>query len=156
VGTLARAALALGWDGLLLLPGCADALHPRALRSARGAPFRLPHARATAATDAVALAERLGLTLLTADAAREEGGGDADPLPPLVPPTSNGVCLVLGAERAGVSPALTRAAAGRVTIPMAGAMESLNVGAAGAVLMFALGGGGRASWRRACLEGGDG
>lgn len=42
LGTLLRTALALGWDGALLLPGCADPFSDKVLRSSRAAAFRLP------------------------------------------------------------------------------------------------------------------
>ena len=45
--------------------------------------------------------------------------------------------LVLGHETRGVAPEWEAAAAARVTIPMLGRAESLNVAAAGAVLLFA-------------------
>ncbi len=49
--------------------------------------------------------------------------------------TAVSVCLVLGAEGQGVSEE-TLARCRAVGIPMQGDMESLNVGAAGAILMF--------------------
>lgn len=131
VGTLARTALALGWGGLLLGAGCADALGPRALRAGRGAPFRLPFARVT---DFAAVAQARGLALVAADAG---GGGDENAPPPLSDP-SRGVLLILGGERGGISPAVMASGAARVRIPTAGPMESLNVAAAGAMLMLAL------------------
>jgi len=130
VGTLARTALALGWGGLLLGPGTADALGPRALRAGRGAPFRLPFARVD---DFGAFAAARGLALVAADAG---AGADAAP-PPLADP-SRGVLLVLGGERGGISPSVLAAGAARVRVPTAGPMESLNVAAAGAMLMLAL------------------
>ena len=46
------------------------------------------------------------------------------------------VALVFGNEGAGLSPALTALAHETVFIPMPGAAESLNVGAAAAVCLF--------------------
>ncbi|MBT5697443.1 MAG: RNA methyltransferase, partial [Gemmatimonadales bacterium] len=43
-----------------------------------------------------------------------------------------------GNEGAGVRPEILEAAAGVVSVPMPGATESLNVGMAGAVLLFEL------------------
>lgn len=138
VGTLARAALALGWDGLLLLPGCADPHGPRVLRAARGAVFRLPHSRARNVETATELADRLGLALVAAEV------GASSHSDPAVPPTASGALLILGAERRGVSPALSAVSAS-VAIPMAvgaggegDAVESFNVATAGALLMAAL------------------
>ncbi len=45
--------------------------------------------------------------------------------------------LVLGHETRGVSPQLEACATARVTIPIYGRAESLNVAAAGAVLLYA-------------------
>ena len=42
VGTLLRTALALGWDGAALLPGCAEPFSDKCLRASRAAAFRLP------------------------------------------------------------------------------------------------------------------
>ena len=44
--------------------------------------------------------------------------------------------VILGGEAAGVQPALAAMATGALGIPMPGAVESLNVGAAGAVICF--------------------
>jgi len=151
LGALARAAAALGWDGLVLLPGCADPWSAKAVRAARGAAgWRLPTAvcgeggggGATPAESARrlrALADAAGLVLVAAAADHHHAGGDASPPPPpAIPPAARGVCLVLGSEGRGLSPAVLDAADASVAIPMPGGLESLNVGAAGAILMYAL------------------
>lgn len=53
--------------------------------------------------------------------------------------TTKPVALVLGNEESGLSPAVTKACTQLVTIAGSGAVESLNVSVAGAVLMYALG-----------------
>ena len=45
VGAVFRTAAALGWDGVLLSPRCADPLYRRAIKVAMGAVFSLPYAR---------------------------------------------------------------------------------------------------------------
>ena len=42
VGALLRTALALGWQGIFILDESCDPFNDKALRSARGATFRLP------------------------------------------------------------------------------------------------------------------
>ncbi|PNG99278.1 putative tRNA/rRNA methyltransferase YsgA, partial [Tetrabaena socialis] len=42
LGTLVRSALAFGWHGLCLLPGCCDPFNDKAVRASRGAVLRLP------------------------------------------------------------------------------------------------------------------
>lgn len=128
VGTLVRTAAALGADWLALGPGSADAFHPRAVRAAMGATFALPLLEGVSPAD---LATREGFAVL---AAVPRGGvppWEADLTVPLV--------LALGAERAGLGPALGELGDGRpvvrVTIPQAEGAESLNVAAAGAALL---------------------
>lgn len=131
VGALARNAAAFGADALLLSPGCADAFYRKAIRVSAGAVFALPVVRAAAwPDDLLALRARLGLTLVGAVL-----DPDAVPLAALAPPPR--FALVLGAEGPGLAPGTRRLCDVRVTIPMAAA-DSLNVAAAGAVLLYHL------------------
>ncbi len=126
-GTLARTAEALGAVGVVALPGTVDPWNPKSVRAAMGSSFRLPVVLA----DWDALAPWLaagGFATLAAAA-----GGD-----PLPDPRPARAALVLGNEGAGVSEA-TRARADRVVgIPLRGRVESLNVAAAGAILLHEL------------------
>jgi TrmH family RNA methyltransferase len=128
VGTLVRTAAALGADWLALGPGSADAFHPRAVRAAMGATFALPLLEGVAPAD---LATREGFDVVGAVAHGGPPPWEVDLTRPLV--------LALGGERSGLSPALAGlAAGGRVvttTIPQTPGSDSLNVAAAGAVLM---------------------
>ena len=126
-GTLARTAEALGAAGVVALPGTVDPWNPKSVRAAMGSSFRLPIV--PAAWDGLApwLAERGFATLAAA------AGGE-----PLPDPRPARAALVLGNEGAGVT-AETRARADRVVgIPLRGRAESLNVAAAGAILMYEL------------------
>ncbi len=49
MGTLLRTALALGWQGVFLLPESCDPFNDKAIRAGRGAQFRLPLAYGSAA-----------------------------------------------------------------------------------------------------------
>jgi TrmH family RNA methyltransferase len=128
VGTLVRSAAALGADWLALGPGSADAFHPRAVRAAMGATFALPLLEGVTPAD---LATREGFDVVAALPREGAPPWEADLTRPHV--------LALGAERAGLGPALGELAGGRpvvpVTIPQAEGAESLNVAAAGAALM---------------------
>ena len=128
VGTLVRTAAALGADWLALGPGSADAFHPRAVRAAMGSTFALPVLEGVAPGD---LATRQGFAVVAAVPRGGAAPWDADLTGPMV--------LALGAERAGLGPALEGLSDGRevvrVTIPQAPGAESLNVAAAGAALM---------------------
>jgi TrmH family RNA methyltransferase len=126
-GTLARTAEALGAAGVVALPGTVDPWNPKSVRAAMGSSFRLPIVPAAWDELAPWLGERGFATLAAA------AGGE-----PLPDPPPARAALVLGNEGAGVS-AETMARADRVVgIPLRGRAESLNVAAAGAVLMYEL------------------
>jgi len=118
VGTIVRLAAAFDASGVLLLPGCADAFGPKAIRSSAGAILNVRVAQVTAR-------ELLdcGLPLLAADAS-----GSA------VAPPSTGAVLVFGNEGTGVSEELLRHAT-PIAIPMSARMESLNVASSAAILL---------------------
>jgi TrmH family RNA methyltransferase len=128
VGTLVRSAAALGADWLALGPGSADAFHPRAVRAAMGATFALPLLEGVAPAD---LATRDGFDVVGAVAHDGPPPWEVDLTRPLV--------LALGGERSGLGTVLADLSAGRpvvtTTIPQTEGSDSLNVAAAGAVLM---------------------
>ncbi|HEU0300442.1 MAG TPA: RNA methyltransferase [Longimicrobium sp.] len=126
-GTLARTAEALGAAGLVALPGTVDPWNPKSVRAAMGSTFRLPVVQAAWDDLAPWLSSRGFATL--AAAAGGEPLGEARPAR---------AALVLGNEGAGISND-TRARADRVVgIPLRGRAESLNVAAAGAILLYEL------------------
>lgn len=127
LGTLARTAEALGAAALVALPGTVDPWNPKSVRAAMGATFRLPVIETAWDELAPWLRER-GYTVLAADT-----GGDAVPSP--VPARS---ALVLGNEGAGIGAESLRHAGRTVGIPLRGRAESLNVAAAGAILLHEL------------------
>ena len=116
VGTIVRLAAAFDAGGVVLLPGCADAYGSKAVRASAGAILNVPIAEMT--IDAL-LAR--GLPLFAADA------HGSSQLP-------NGI-LVFGSEGQGISPQL-RAVARLVRVEMSNRVESLNVAAAAAILLW--------------------
>jgi TrmH family RNA methyltransferase len=126
LGTLARTAEALGAAGLVALPGTVDAWNPKAVRAAMGSSFRLPVVEAGWDELEPWLRAR-GFRVL---AAAGEG-------PPLGERPAR-AALVVGNEGAGVSEETRRRADALVGIPLRGRAESLNVGAAGAILLWEL------------------
>jgi TrmH family RNA methyltransferase len=121
VGTLVRAADALGPAFVLLSPGCADPTGPKALRASAGAIFRVP----LGAFDAAEGVPRIALVA--------HGGV---PLSGLELPEP--VMFVLGAEREGLPDDVLGGADVAATIPQAGESESLNVATAGAIALYEL------------------
>lgn len=125
LGTLLRTALAIGWEGVFLLDGCCDLWNDKALRSAKGATFRLPF-RKGGWKELAQLIEKNKLTAIAADL---EGTSLTDFK------AKKGIVLVLGSESQGISKEAERLCE-KVSIPMSGKMESLNVSIAGGILMY--------------------
>jgi len=125
LGSLLRSAAAAGVRQVLLSPGCAAAWSPKVLRAGQGAHFILDvHEEADLANF---MASYRGTTAVTC----------LDGSTPLFSANWQGpLAWIFGAEGLGVRPALVAAAGLRVRIPMPGAVESLNVGAAAAICLF--------------------
>jgi TrmH family RNA methyltransferase len=128
VGALLRTAEAAGATGAYLAAGTADPLSWKALRGAMGSAFRLPHVYGIPVEQALArLRQRKVMTLATV----AEGGQRYDTVDLRRP-----VAFLLGNEGDGLPSDLIASADARVTIPLAGATESLNVAVAAGVLLF--------------------
>jgi TrmH family RNA methyltransferase len=118
VGTLIRAADALGPAFVALSAGCADPTGPKALRASMGSIFRVPLA----------------------------GFGDAPrPRVALVPAAAGALwdlelgeraTFVVGAEREGLPPDVIADCDETATIPIAAAADSLNAAVAGAIALY--------------------
>jgi TrmH family RNA methyltransferase len=128
LGALLRTAEAAGCSGAILASGCADAFAWKALRGSMGSGFRLPQLPGLTTPEALGLLREHGVLSVAAVAA---GGTAYDRFDWRRP-----AALLLGNEGAGLPPAVEKAADARVAIPMAGPVESLNVTAAAAVLLF--------------------
>lgn len=125
VGTILRSAAAAGIVDVLLGPGCAGAWTMKVLRAAQGAHFSL---RIRDQADLLAAVQSSAVRSV-ATVARE--GQDLFQLD-----LSGPVLWLFGSEGAGLSPSLRAAAGAAITIPLAGATESLNVAATAAVCLF--------------------
>ncbi|MCU1453470.1 MAG: rRNA methyltransferase [Acidimicrobiales bacterium] len=133
LGVIARSAVALGIDGLLLDPSCSDPLYRRASRVAMGEVFALPYARVPRAPEGFDVLRDAGFEIvaLTPDPA-------AEPIDVLAPAPDDRVALVLGAEAPGLRAGTLAAADRRVRIPLHPGVDSLNVAAAAAIACYVL------------------
>ncbi len=122
VGTLFRTALAMNWDAIFLTPHTSDPFNDKALRAAKGATFKLPF-QSGSYEELLSLVQQEGLHLVIADAHAKESSHTHLP-----------VALVLGNESHGASLQLKSQGTG-MSISINPAIESLNVAAAGAILM---------------------
>jgi TrmH family RNA methyltransferase len=128
VGTLFRTAEAAGVTGVLLTHGSADPLASKALRASAGSAFRLPHLRDVAALSLLAhLPDDVSIMAAVA------GNGSQSAFEN---PAKGPTALALGSEGSGLSADVLALAPRRVRIPLARDVESLNVAAAGAILLF--------------------
>ncbi len=123
LGTLMRTALALGWEGVIVTPGTVDLFNDKALRAAKGAHFHLPYARMN--VDGIV---EMGHHLYTADL-------HGDPIDGLK--FREPLALILSSEGHGPSD-WSEKISKKITIPMRGEVESLNVAASGAILLYAM------------------
>jgi len=125
LGTLLRTAAAAGVQAVLIPPETTDPFAPKVVRAGMGAHFRLPILSKTWNQ----LREQLdGMSVYLSDAEGEKSCWEAD----FTRPTA----LVIGGEADGASAQARSLATEMICIPMPGKMESLNAGAAGAVLMY--------------------
>ncbi|MBX3472069.1 MAG: RNA methyltransferase [Planctomycetes bacterium] len=131
VGALVRDCRAFAADLLLLDARGADPFAPRAVRAAMGHVFAQPLAVVDDLEAEVAGLRASGRRVLAATLSP-----GATPLPRLVRPDH--VVLLLGHEDQGLRPSLLALADEEVTIPLAPGVDSLNVAAAAAVLLYAL------------------
>lgn len=128
VGTIIRAAVGFGLDGVVALEGTADPWGAKAVRASAGMAFRIPVTQCSWEEAREGLI-RVGAGVIVADAA----GRDARSLVP--PPTW---ALVVGSEGSGPRDSVRAAADEVLGIRLPGPAESLNVGVAAAILMYAL------------------
>ena len=129
LGAILRNAAHFGVSGLLLPPHSDLQLSGAAARVAEGGAERVPWVRMGDAEADIDALHRAGFVL----AATLVAGGDdvfASPLP-------SRLVLVMGAEQAGMDRDFAMRCDRRVSIPGTGAVESLNVAAATAVLLAA-------------------
>ena len=129
VGSLVRVAEAGGVTGMIVAGESANPFSWKAVRGSMGSVLRMPVARA-ASIDAVM--QDIRRTHTKAIAAVPRGGWDPD-----ASDWSGRVALLLGGEGPGLNADVIAAADERVTIPMESAVESLNVAASAAIIIYA-------------------
>ena len=133
VGAIFRSVAALGADAVLVTPRCADPLYRRSVRVSMGTVFQVPWTRLPEWPEAARMLRAHGFS--TAALALAD---DAVSLRDLAADPPERLALVFGAEGDGLSARALEAADRVVTIPMAHGVDSLNVAAAAAVVLYAL------------------
>lgn len=141
-GTVIRVADAAGADAVVIAGESVEATNPKVVRSTAGSLFHLPVVAGVPVEDAVAALRGAGLAVLAADgtgeldlddlqdaAARAEATPGAD----LRAPTA----WLFGNEAWGLPPEDRDRADAVVRVPLRGRAESLNLGTAAAVCLYA-------------------
>lgn len=127
LGAMLRTADAAGADALLVCDPATDLGNPNVIRASRGAIFTVPVALTTTAA-ALAWLKAHDVAIVAATPQAERRFTDVDLRGP--------VALAVGAEDAGLSDLWLRAADLTVRIPMTGRVNSLNVAASAALLLY--------------------
>jgi 23S rRNA (guanosine2251-2'-O)-methyltransferase len=128
LGAVCRSAECAGATGVIVPERRSAEVTPAVCKAAAGAVEHLPLARVRNLADFLAAAKGAGLWCYGAQAGART--------PYDRPDYSGGVVIVLGAEGRGLRPRVAKACDDLVALPVRGRVESLNVSAAAAVLLY--------------------
>ncbi|TMF16672.1 MAG: 23S rRNA (guanosine(2251)-2'-O)-methyltransferase RlmB [Chloroflexi bacterium] len=128
LGAIARTAEACGVDGIVVARRRAAGVTPAAAKASAGATEHVPLATVVNITQALDTMAEAGIWRVGLDAAARMRYDEFD--------YRQAIALVVGAEGEGVRPLTRRHCDVTVAIPMVGRVESLNAGAAAAVLLY--------------------
>lgn len=143
LGTIIRTAEAAGADGLITTRHTVDPFNHKALRASMGSALRLPLVTDATRADVINLCRGRGIKIVGSrptpdrpqgvieDATRSETIHTYTDANLAVP-----IALILGREASGISEDVAAQADEFVHIPMAEGVESLNVSAAAAILLY--------------------
>ena len=131
IGSLFRNAAAFGVGAVILDPASADPLYRRSVRVSLGHVLRVPFARARAWPAEIAELKERGFRVV---AMTPYGDSTVDRLSPEEGP----VVVMVGAEGDGLSEGALRVADMTVRIPLAPAVDSVNVATAAAIALHRL------------------
>ncbi|MFC6707175.1 TrmH family RNA methyltransferase [Flexivirga alba] len=132
VGAIFRSAAALGVDAVLITPRCADPLYRRSVRVSMGTVFQVPWTRIDPWPGSVDTLQAHGFSVAALSL-----HDDAITLDELAADPPDRLAMVLGTEGDGLSRRTVDASDLVVRIPMSGGVDSLNVAAATAVVLWA-------------------
>jgi TrmH family RNA methyltransferase len=129
VGALVRTAEAGGMSGMFVAGASANPFSWKAIRGSMGSTLRLPVVGGMPTTSVMTCLKTGGIRSI---AAVPRGGQDPDAID-----WRGKVALIVGGEGSGLPDEVTTSCDALVSIPMAARVESLNVAAAGAILVYA-------------------
>ena len=143
LGNLVRTAEAAGANGLITTRYTVDPYNHKSLRASMGAALRLPIANGLAAREIAELCKKRDVKLMASSAAAPDPRSTIEDaaLVKIVRTFTEAnfrrpVAVIFGREASGVSQDVSSLADELVHIPMAPGVESLNVAAAGAIILY--------------------
>lgn len=128
VGTIIRTAAAAGVSGIFLTEGTTDPYAEKAVRSSMGSVLRLPIYEGLSFADVKELKEKGNIPLIGTALEHAKPYQEAGEF-------SNAI-FAFGNEGNGIRPEILSLCTQKLYIPMAGSVESLNVSACAAVILF--------------------
>ena len=138
IGALFRSAAALGIDAVLITPTCCDPLCRRAVRVSMGTVFQVPWGRIGEVKEdwpsAMTELKELGFKTAAMALSNNSVSIDDEALA-----NEERLAIVLGTEGTGLTKQTIADCDYTVKIPMSNGVDSLNVGAAGAIAFWQLG-----------------
>jgi len=123
LGTIFRTAHAVGANGVILLKGCTDPFAPKTVRASMGSVFAL----------SIGVADCLPQSNMYTSFCGTLSQKTISLYDTVFPKAT---ILILGNEANGASDAVIKQSNNHIFIPMPGGAESLNVAAAGAIMMY--------------------
>ena len=126
MGTIIRSAEAAGASAVIVSAGCVDIHNPKSVRATMGSIFRMPCVHAVDWTALIQNLKNKGFKLYAASPDGSQAYDEAD--------FCERTAFIIGSESHGL-PDDTKAALTNISIPMLGAVESLNVATAAAILL---------------------
>nr|WP_211269181.1 RNA methyltransferase [Saccharothrix syringae] len=130
LGTIVRTADATGAAGVLLVGPTADPFDPAAIKASMGAIFNVPVARVSDVDELFAWARERGVAVVTTSAKAPHRLWRTE--------YPERVALLMGTEGDGLADDVVERGDLRVSIPMVGTAESLNLAVATSVLLYDL------------------
>jgi TrmH family RNA methyltransferase len=128
VGTIIRTAAAAGCTGIILTKGCADVFAAKVVRASMGSLFHVPIFESLTQREVIACLGKHGISILATSLQSSTIYFQIDFNKP--------VAVVFGNEGNGVGQQLLEESKERLHIPLLGNVESLNVAASAAVILY--------------------
>ena len=128
VGAILRTSEAAGAAGVIATKNTSDPFSPKSLRGAMGSAFRVPIWSRVEYAETIEWCRAHGIVTVCADVDAKTSYVDVD--------WTGATALILGPESTGLTAEEMTLADQRVSIPMRGMAESLNVAVAAGILLF--------------------